>query len=202
MSVAGAPHVLSPPPTRIRALCLYRRDGGGRPSDPLGDFRLDTHVHACARFRSLEDPERGALYAVGETGPRVRPGQRAWTCRRRGHVEHALIAVREFHRVPLRASSLALTLFAARPGRAVSVVATLACFIERAVDSYRPGYLLLAYSMREPWVSMLLTSLRGTQGFSLEELRAEVGPLLQTPPERYAPDFSSVLTSAPSPHLD
>jgi hypothetical protein len=171
----------------LRVLRLYRLDGEAPPADLLDDPLLDARVHACSRFQSLQDPARRALYSVHDAGA----GAGGWlTLRppagRREGVEHTLIAVREFRRIPLDASSLALTLFAARPGRAVAVVAALAHFVERAVDAYRPGYLLLAHSLEEPGRSLLLTAAQDTHGFSLAELRPELDLLLESPPERYA----------------
>jgi hypothetical protein len=153
-------------------------------SDPL----LDSRVHACSRFRSVVDPARCALYSVHDADAALLPLPRQF-----GRRQHALIAVREFRRVPLDASSLALTLFTARPGNAVSVVAALAHFVERAVDVYQPGYLLLAHSLEEPRTSLLLTAVQdslalaaaGPAAFSLEGLVVELDMLLESPPERY-----------------
>jgi hypothetical protein len=173
-------------------LRLYDVDDAPPIAALLDDPALDARVHACSRFRSVVDAGRRALYAVHDAdggaplplGPPVGGG--------RG--EHTLMAVREFRRVPLDASSLALTLFTARPGRAVPVVAALAHFVERAVDLYQPGYLLLAHSLEEPGISLLLTAVResvalatgNAAAFSLDELRAELDPLLAAPPESYA----------------
>jgi hypothetical protein len=174
---------------RIRVLHLYDRDSHGSDAALacLQDATLDTLVHVRSRFRSLVDASRFALYSMHDGGGTTSPP---------GLAEHRLMAVREFRRVPLDASSLALTVFTARPGRAVTVVATLAGFVARAVDLYQPGYLLLAHSLEEPRTSMLLTAVRdaaalgaaASSGFSLDSLRPELDPLLAGPPECYAYD--------------
>jgi hypothetical protein len=172
----------------VRVLQLYEIDDEG--SDPalasIEDSLLDARVHARSRFRSVADHSRFALYSVhntdGAAGLPSSPG------------EHTLIAVREFRRVPLDASTLGLTVFTAQPGRAVQVVAALAGFVERAVDLYQPGYLLLAHSLEQPRTSLLLAAVRdsaalstaASSAFNLEALRAELDPLLATPLECYA----------------
>ena len=171
-----------------RVLQLYEIDEEG--SDPalvsIEDSLLDARVHARSRFRSVADPSRFALYSVhnteGPAGLSSSPG------------EHTLIAVREFRRVPLDASTLGLTVFTAQPGRVAQVVATLAGFVERAVDLYQPAYLLLARSLQQPRTSLLLTAVRdsaalsaaASTAFNLDALQAELDPLLSTPPECYA----------------
>jgi hypothetical protein len=185
----------------LRALRLYAAaDDPPSPPALLDDSLPDERVHARSRFRSLADPGRLALYSVHNTdGAAVLPGK------------HTLIAVREFRRVPLDASSLALTVFTARPGRAVPVVAALAHFVERAVDLYQPGYLLLAHSLEEPRTSLLLTAVRdslalgsaASAAFSLDELLPQVDQLLEAPPEcyEYCPETETALLSgAVSPH--
>jgi hypothetical protein len=180
----------------LRVLRLYDVDGA-RPLDSvLDDPFLDTRVHACSRFQSVDDSVRHALYSVHDAdgtallplGPPLdrRPGGREG--------EHTLVAVREFRRVPLDASSLALTIFTARPGRAVPLVAALAHFVERAVDVHQPSYLLLAHSLEEPRISLLLTAVQDSlalasghaAAFGFDELQAEVDAMLEGPPERYA----------------
>jgi hypothetical protein len=180
----------------------------------LDETLPDVRVHARSRFRSADDPERVAVYSVHDAdgaagllplglGPGGRPGSRGG--------EHTLVAVREFRRVPLDASSLALLLFTARPRRAVTVVAALARFVERAVDLYQPGYLLLAHSLEAPATSMLLTAVQDREAlaagsaaaFSLDGLLAELEPLLDGRPERYeyAPEADALsLTGAISPY--
>jgi hypothetical protein len=171
-----------------RVLQLYEMDEDG--SDPalvsIEDSLLDARVHARSRFRSVADHSRFALYSVHNAeGVAGLPSSLG---------EHTLIAVREFRRVPLDASTLGLAVFTAQPGRAAQVVAALASFVERAVDLYQPGYLLLAHSLEEPRISLLLAAVRDSAAlsagaaaaFNLDALRAEVDPLLAMPPECYA----------------
>jgi hypothetical protein len=148
---------------------------------------LDAGVHARSRFRRVGDPGRFALYSVHTEGlPRLALGGD-----RLG--EHTLVAVREFRRVPLAASSLALTLFTARPGCAVPVVAAIAHFVERAVDLYQPAYLLLAHSLEEPRTSLLLMAVHDAAGLAagapaplnVDTLLPELTPLLAHAPEHY-----------------
>ena len=153
---------------------------------------LDARVHARSRFRSVGDPGRFAVYSVhnGDSAPLLALAAPA----AESEDEHTLIAVREFRRVPLAASSLALTIFTARPGRAVQVVAAIAHFVERAVDLYQPGYLLLAHSLEEPRTCLLLMAVHdstalgagATAAFSLDGLMPELAPLLAEAPETYA----------------
>ena len=171
-----------------RVLHLYAIDeeGSEPPLVSIDDSLLDARVHARSRFRNVVDHSRFALYSVhhseGIAGRSSRPG------------EHRLIAVREFRRVPLDASTLGLTVFTARPGRVAQVVAALAGFVERSVDLYQPAYLLLARSLEQPRTSLLLAAVRDSAALSaaapaalnLQELRAELDPLLSTLPECYA----------------
>lgn len=190
----------------VRVLQLYEVDDdsphplAGRIEDSL----VDARVHARSRFRSVDDPSRFALYSVHNAAEGA-PGLPL------GPDEQTLVAVREFRRVPLDASSLALTVFTARPGRAVSAVAALAGFVERAVGLYQPGYLLLARSLEDPRTSLLLTAVRDSillgaaapAAFSLNELLVELDPLLGAAPEYYEycpePEAAS-LTGAVSPY--
>jgi hypothetical protein len=172
----------------VRLLHFYElADDAADPMSPLGeDTTLDLEVFARSRFRSLLDRSRFARYSVhnvdGLSGTAF------------GLDEHTLVAVREFRRVPLDASSLGLTVFTARPGRAAVVVAALAAFVERAVDVHQPGYLLLAHSLENPRVSLLLTAVHdalalgaaASSAFSLDALLAELDPLLVGPPECFA----------------
>jgi hypothetical protein len=171
-----------------RVLQLYEIDEEG--SDPalvsIEDSMLDARVHARSRFRSVADYSRFALYSVHNTD--------AATARLSSSPgEHTLIAVREFRRVPLDASTLGLTVFTAQPGRVAQVVAALAGFVERAVDLYQPAYLLLARSLEQPRTSLLLAAVRDSvalsaaapAAFNLDALRAELDPLLTGPPECY-----------------
>jgi hypothetical protein len=188
----------------VRVLQLYEVEDGADPVvGRIEDSLLDVRVHARSRFRSVTDASRCALYSVhnadGAPGLPLSPG------------EHTLVAVREFRRVPLDASSLALTLFHARPGRAVPAVAALAGFVERAVGLYQPGYLLLAHSLEDPRTSLLLTAVRDSvslgaaapAAFSLDELLQELNPLLAATPEHYEycpePEAAS-LTGPVSPY--
>jgi len=187
----------------LRVLRLY--DTSDSLADAgIGDDQLmplDARVHARSRFRSVGDPERFALYSVhnGDAAPLLALAAPS----AESDDEHTLIAVREFRRVPLAASSLALTLFTARPGRAVQVVAALAHFVERAVDLYQPGYLLLAHSLEEPRISLLLMAVHdstalgagATAAFSLDGLLPELLPLLSGPPETY--DYCPEAASEP-----
>jgi hypothetical protein len=192
--------------TWLRTLRLYVAEtlaGDGPDADPS----LDTRVHACSRFRSVVDPTRSAFYAVHEadtTGLPVHP-----PCG--SPRQHSLITVREFRRVPLDASSLALTLFVARPAHVAAVVAILAHFVERAVALYQPGYLLLARSREDPRTSLLLTAVddslalaaAGPAAFSMEALVEELEAQLESPPERYeyCPEAETVgLSGAVSPY--
>jgi hypothetical protein len=184
-------------------LHLYDLDDEGveiaglAPVDPL----LDGRVPASSRFRSMADHCRFARYSVHDVdGDGHRPLARG---------EHTLVSVREFRRVPLNASSLALTVFTAQSGRAAPVVAVLADFVERAVGIYQPRYLLLARSLEDPRVSLLLTAVRdaaalsaaASAAFNMDPLLAELDPLLVDPPECYAycPE-STPLTDAVSPY--
>lgn len=171
----------------VRVLQLY--DVPAEAPDPVAghfeDALLDVRIHARSRFRSLARASRFASYSVhdaeGAPGLPLSPG------------EHTLIAVREFRRVPLDASALALTVFTARMGRAVPVVAALAGFVERAVSLYQPGYLLLAHSLEDPRTSLLLTAVRDSMrlgaitaaAFNLDDVLGELAPLLAGPPEGY-----------------
>jgi hypothetical protein len=155
------------------------------------DLALDGHVHARSRFRSVRHPDRYAVYSLHE------PAEAAAELTTGG--DHTLVAVREFRRVPLPASALGLVLCAARAGREAQVVATLAHFAERALSLYQPPYLLLARSLEQPGIVVLLagvqaTSLLETSGataFSVDPLLPELTPLLVTEPEwyKYAPDL-------------
>jgi hypothetical protein len=153
------------------------------------DELMDERVHARSRFRSIEDPERFALYSVHDGDGR------AWrSAAAPPPGDHTLIVVREFRRVPLHASALALMLFTARGGRSAPVLAELAHFVERAVSLYQPAYLLLAHSLEQPRICTLLMGVHecaalmaaSPSAFSLDALLPEVRPLLATDPEWYA----------------
>lgn len=198
----------------LRLLRLYGVDHDVPSTGALlDDALLDTPVHARSRYRNAADPSRFALYSVlNADGGAILPFGMPLGGRPGGRQgEHTLVAVREFRRVPLDASSLALTVFSARPGRAVPVVAALADFVERAVDLYQPGYLLLAHSLEVPRISLLLTAVQdslalgsaATAAFRLDTLLSEVEPLLEAPPEcyEYCPDVAPApLVGAVSPY--
>jgi hypothetical protein len=185
--------MLRPRSVWLRVLYLYEVNAEAPDSGLalIEDSLLDSRVHARSRFRSLVDDARFALYSVHNTEGAAMFPPGAPLGGPEG--EHTLIAVREFRRVPLDASSLALTVFTARPGQAVPVVAALAHFVERAVDLYQPAYLLLAHSMERPRTSLLLMAVQdslalgsaATAAFSLDGLLGELEPLLDGPPESY-----------------
>ena len=166
-------------------------DASVTPSfDDMVDPMLEGAVHARSRFRSVTHPDRFAVYSVHERGDAfcgpVTPG------------DHTLVTVREFRRVPLRASSLGLVLFAARAGREAQVVAALAHFAERALSVFQPPYLLLARSLEQPGITVLLAGVQsssvldscGASVFSVNDLLPELESLLVVEPEwyEYAPD--------------
>ena len=196
-------------PTRtpwIRGLRLYRTlgdDASTAPFDDVTDAMLEARVHARSRFRSVNHPERFALYSVHERGDAfcgpVTPG------------DHTLVTVREFRRVPLRASSLGLLLFAARAGREAQLVAALAHFAERALSVFQPPYLLLARSLEQPGITVLLAGVHpesildsgSASVFSVKDLLPELESLLVVDPEwyEYAPDaVPQSLVPLISPH--
>jgi len=182
--------MLAPQPVWMRGLWLYESATDG--STPAAgrtrrDEALDARVHARSRFRSVRHPERYAVYSVHDADPRDGspsglPG------------EHTLIVVREFRRVPLHASALALLVFTALGGSAALVLAALARFVERAVSLYRPAYLLLARSLEQPGMSTLLMGMheRAAQqevhpsALSLDTVLPQLSPLLSCEPEWYA----------------
>jgi hypothetical protein len=190
----AVPHTRS---SWIRGLRLYRTTAGAaRPDDGAGGG-----VQARSRFRSIHHPDRHAEYTLRTPGEAVRE--------RIGRGDHTLAVVREFRRVPLRASALGLALFAARLGREARVVAALAHFAERALSLYQPPYLLLARSIEQPGICTLLTGVQHSAlldfptatSFSLDDVLAELTPLLASEPEwyAYAPDpASEALTEAVS----
>ena len=152
---------------------------GGGPAHDI------VHAHARSAFRSLANPRRFALYSLAETPPTD-----AVVVRLDAH-DHTLMVVREFRRVPLYASALSLTLFTARPGRASEAVATVAHFVERAVSVWEPSYVMLAQSLEQPRLSVLLTGVHQSRAlagarrgaFSLDALLSELSPMLADAPE-------------------
>jgi hypothetical protein len=170
-------------PTRIRGLSFYRAPAGQEPE--VDD--LDELVHARSRFRSVDDPELFAVYAVHEVGATPPPEALAAS-------HHTLMVVREFRRVPLDASALALAVFRARGGYVAGAIAAVAHWAERAVSLAEPAYLLVARSLEEPRLIALLTGVHEcrallssrSSAFSIDSLLAEASPLLMTEPEWYA----------------
>jgi hypothetical protein len=168
----------------IRGLRLYRTTGEAPDWLDDGAFSTEGVVHARSRFRSVRHPERFAIYAMHEPGEKLieTPG------------DHTLVVVREFRRVPLIASALGMVLFVARLGSEAKVVATLAHYAERALSHYQPSYLLLARSLEQPGISMLMTGVQssslldtgGATTFSVDHMLPELTPLLAADPELYA----------------
>jgi hypothetical protein len=212
-------------PARIRGLRFY--DAAGDNQTPLGQTPLGQtplgapvgarpwpasaapapaederpRVHARSWFRSVGDPHRLALYSVRDAplrGP-LDPAPPAWGG------EHTLRVVREFRRVPLGVSTLALALFTARAGRVAALVAALAHYVERAVSVYQPTYVLLAHSLQAPRINALLLGVQDSAAleaaspaaFSVDLLLPEIAPLLALDPDWYvhAPERERLLTS-------
>jgi len=177
-------------PVWTRGLRLYRALASAAVLDRVrnGDDIFDTRIHARSRFRSQEDPTRFAVYTVhaaeawAPPTPVSEPG------------DHTLIVVREFRRVPLHASALAMLLLTARPGYSAPVLAALAHFVERAVSMYQPAYLLLAHSLEQPRISALMMGVHecaalaaaSPAAFSVEALVPELEPLLTLRPEWFS----------------
>ena len=158
----------------MRGLRLYST-ALGKPSRMYderyeSDDLLDARVHARSRFRSVEDPDRYAVYSVHDAAghewrdPSAEPG------------DHTLIVVREFRRVPLHASALALMLFTARAGRSAPVLAEL------------------AHSLEQPRIATLLMGVHECaalqaaipSAFSIDALLPELAPSLAHEPEWYS----------------
>jgi hypothetical protein len=192
----------------MRGLRLYQAPGPGqreveRFSEPAEEL-LDARIHARSRFQSVAEPGRYAVYTVHDTEAWA-PGDG------RAPGEHSLVVVREFRRVPLHASALALLLLTARAGSAAPVVAALAHFVERAVSAYQPAYLLLAHSLETPRLSVLMLGVHecsalqaaGSSAFSVDTLLPELAPLLTTAPEwfSYCPEpEAATITTLVSPY--
>ena len=190
-------------PVWMRGLRLYQSSRPGHRgvlagNDPVEEL-LDPRIHARSRFQSVAEAGRYALYTVHDTEAWA-PGDG------RPPGEHTLVVVREFRRVPLHASALALLLLTARAGSAAAVVAALAHFVERAVSIYQPAYLLLAHSRETPRLSVLMLGVHerlalqsaGSAAFSVDTLLPEVEPLLASAPEWFAycpePEAQTVTT--------
>ena len=193
IQVAPLPSVFHHRRAWVRGLRLYEAQSDvSNDRDWVARDEIEG-VHARSRFRSLSDPERFALYSMQgvEPSPSAGAGSAA-----QGH--HTLMVVREFRRVPFAASTLALTLFTARPGFAAPSVAALADFTVRAVSLYQPVYVLLAHSLESPGLIVLLTGLQdcaalqaaNASAFSIERLLPELSPMLVDEPEVfvYCPD--------------
>lgn len=171
------------PPPWIRELRLAHGIGADAVWHPHAP-----PAHACSRFRSLVEPDRFARYSVRDAGT-VRAGERA----RAGVEDHTLLVVREFRRVPLDASGLALMLFIARPGLAARLLAALAHWVERALSADQPSYMLLAHSLEYPSLAALLAGVHERRALQsarpsalcVAPLLPEITPLLETGPERY-----------------
>ncbi|MGH7279374.1 MAG: hypothetical protein ACREJG_11895 [Candidatus Rokuibacteriota bacterium] len=185
----------------LRSLRLHR-DGLAETLDHLPGYDephgLEDDVHARSVFRSLADPGRLALYSVrGGPAPAALASDPD---------HHTLIVVREFRRVPLHASALALTVWTARPGCGARLAAALAHFVERAVSLYQPAYVLLAHSLEQPRISALLMGVHecaalqagSPAAFSVDSLLPEVDVLLATDPEWYAYCRDPELAALPS----
>jgi len=192
----------------MRGLRLYRAiaSAGVLERMEAGDDIFDTRIHARSRFRSEDDPTRFAVYTVHDAEawapptPVSEPG------------DHTLIVVREFRRVPLHASALAMLLLTARPGYAAPVLAALAHFVERAVSMYQPAYLLLAHSLEQPRISALMMGVHecaalaaaSPAAFSVEGLLPELEPLLAVHPEWFSycpePEARTVADRLVSPY--
>jgi hypothetical protein len=181
--------VLHNKPTWTRGLRLWKPAAGLHAELALAsviETLDDRRPHARSQFRSVRDPDRYALYAMREEG--MGPGP---LLELPGADDHTLIVVREFRRVPLYASALSLALFRARSGSGAPVVAALAHFVERAVSAWDPAYLLLAYSLEEPRLSMLLAGVHGPSALeaasasplSLDGLLPELRAMLDLEPE-------------------
>ncbi|MGH7390033.1 MAG: hypothetical protein ACREM3_11350 [Candidatus Rokuibacteriota bacterium] len=175
-------------PLWIRELRLYRA-APPRATVSTAWAHDPAPPHVRSRFRSLTEPERFAEYSV-----RAHGGVLATEPPRLAGDDHTLAVVREFRRVPLDASSLALMLFVAQPGRAARLIATLAHWAEEALSAFQPAYMLLARSLEQPCVSALLAGVHERRAlqwarpspFSVSLVLPEVTPLLAAPPERYA----------------
>jgi hypothetical protein len=210
-SLAQAGLVSRHRPTWTRGLRLYDVFALGSPAVPpapiTGDPVAD-RVHARSRFRSVRAPGRFALYSLHDGAGN--PGDDREPVGGLTPGDHTLVVVREFRRVPLHASALALLLLTAHWRHAPQVVAALAHEVERAVSLYQPSYLLLARSLEEPRLTALLTGVHEcdalqaakASAFSLDTLMPELDPMLEVEPEWYAycPESAlEALVSAVSP---
>jgi hypothetical protein len=172
-------------PLWIRDLRLYRASALDDWPAPGYEEPADAGPHVRSRFRSLSDPECAALYSMRDAAGPSRLGDTVPLLAE----SHTLVVVREFRRVPLDASTLALVLFSACEDGAARVIATLAHWAERAVSAYQPAYLLLAHSLEQPRVSALLAAVHEGRApvwtRPLESVLPEVRPWLDDEPEPY-----------------
>lgn len=177
-------------PTRIRGLTFCRTPGGDLAVPDLAlsaEDDLAGLVHVRSRFRSVSDPDLSAVYAVHELGATLYADTAP-------SVHHTLRVVREFRRVPLDASALALALFRAKGGQVARAIAAVAHWAERAVSLSEPAYLLVAHSLEEPRLIVVLTGVHEcdallgsrTSAFSVDSLLDDAGPLLMDEPEWFA----------------
>jgi hypothetical protein len=172
----------------VRDLCLYRVGA----FDGLAGSELEEGPgpQVRTRFRSTSDPECFALYSVRDGSGR---GRSATPPPQAAQENHTLVVVREFRRVPLHASALAMFLFTAQPRGTARVIAALAHWVERAVSVYQPAYLMLAHSLEQPATSTVLAAVHERQALqwarpsplSLDTVLPEVRPWLDADPERY-----------------
>ena len=171
----------------MRDLCLYR---GALDGPATSHVQGGPGPQVRTRFRSTSDPECFAMYSVRDGSGR---GRGADSPPLVAHENHTLVVVREFRRVPLNASALAMLLFSAQTGGTARVIAALAHWVERAVSVYQPAYLLLAHSLEQPATSVVLAAVHERQALqwgrpsplSLDAVLPEVRPWLEAAPERY-----------------
>ena len=139
------------------------------------------------RLQSTSGPECFALYSVRDGSGPGRGAKPPWLA----VANHTLVAVREFRRVPLDASALALLLFTARTSAAVRVIARL------------------AHSLEQPQTSVVLAAVHEGRALqwarpsplSLDSVLPEVRPWLDAEPERYVYCPESVESPAVTPPL-
>lgn len=194
-------------PTWTRGLTFWEPDGlaEARPAGATLGTLGGTPPHVRSRFRSRANPRRFALYSLADTSAAGSALVRV------GTDDHSLMVVREFRRVPLHASSLSLALFSAQAGRAAGAVAALAHFVERAVSAWEPAYLMLAQSIEQPRVIVLLAGVHDAQALagalpgplSIGGLMPELASMLADEPEifEYCRDERAAeLAALVSPH--
>jgi hypothetical protein len=183
----------------VRALHLYQL----QHLSPAPDQPWDDDLHAQSVFRHVDDDARFARYSI--RGGLEDPGSLAALV---ADEMHTLVTVREFRRVPFDATGLRLAVFRARPGRTAEAIAVLAHWAARAVSRYQPAYLLLAHSLEQPWVTVLVAGVlewrtlqrADATPFDVDVL-PELIPLLERVPDHYAywpiPETDGALVPAP-----